>query len=309
MTEELRAAMGTTAEESLTLADGRRIGYAVFGDPAGRSCLLVHGYGSSRWVAGWALSDTVLRRHGLRVVSVDRPGYGRSTAAPGAGFPGWADDAAALAGHLGLDRVATIGVSMGAGPVLALAAKRPDLVTSTTILGGMAPVDGVGRWAPDSRADAFYWRLARRAPRLLRRLCSLAATTMSAGARGDADRLVGRVERSLIPADLRVFRRLLADGGDAAKAAFVADVKESCGQGGAAMAGDLLDYLRPWGFDPAGVRGPVHLWHGLEDPKVPVTLARRLADRLPGGTARFVPGGHFAAFAYQDEILARIAAE
>ncbi|MEW1846797.1 alpha/beta hydrolase [Nonomuraea angiospora] len=295
--------------QSIALKDGRRMGYAVFGDPAGRPCLLVHGYSSSSWVAGWALSDAVLRRHGVRVISVDRPGYGSSTANPGMGFGAWAEDASVLAGHLGLDRVATIGVSMGAGPALALAAMRPDLVTSTTILSGMAPVDGVARWTPDSRVDAFYWRLARRAPWLLRRLCSLSAATMSAGARGDADRLIGRVERALPPADLRVFRKLLEDGGSEAKAAFIADVRESCRQGGAAMADDLLDYLRPWEFDPGDVRGAVHVWHGLEDPKVPAALARRLVDRLADGTSRFVPGGHFAAFAYRDEILARIGTE
>ncbi|MBE1584372.1 alpha/beta fold hydrolase [Nonomuraea angiospora] len=296
-----------SAQQSITLEDGRRMAYAVFGDSAGQPCLFVHGFSSSRWLAGWALSAKVLRRHSVRLVAVDRPGYGLSTANPAGGFTDWACDAAALAGHLGLGRLAVIGVSMGAGPALALAATRPDLVTSTTILSGMPPIGPGERWAPDSRGDALYWRLARHAPWLLRRLCSATATMTGASTRGDADRVIRRVERGLPDADARAFRELVRDAD--ARTAFVADLSESSRQGGAAMADDLRRYLRPWGFEPADVSGPVRLWHGTEDPKVPVTLARRLAARLPRVSARFVPGGHFAAFAHQDEIIGEIEAE
>ncbi|MBB2914188.1 pimeloyl-ACP methyl ester carboxylesterase [Streptosporangium becharense] len=298
----------TTAEQTLTLADGRRMGYTVLGDPSGRPCLLVHGYSSSRWVAGWTLPDTLLYRHGVRLVSVDRPGYGRSTPHPDAGFTAWACDAAELIAHLGFGRVAVIGVSMGAGPALALGAAHPDLVTATTVLSGMAPVEPGERWAPASRGDALYWRLARRAPRVLRRLCSLSAVMTAAAARGDTDRLIARVQRGLPPADRAVFRELLDGADSGARAAFLADVRESTRQGGAAMADDLRRYLRPWDFDPADVAGPVRLWHGLDDPKVPVALARRLADRLPDATATFVPGGHLAPFSHRDEIIAPLGA-
>jgi pimeloyl-ACP methyl ester carboxylesterase len=289
------------------LPDGRQLGYQVFGDPDGVPCLFVHGYSSSRWAAGWTFGDAESRRRGIRLVSVDRPGYGLSSPHPGGGFTDWARDAALLAERFG--RVAVVGVSMGAGPALALAAARPDLVVSATVLGGMPPVGARERWAPDSRADALYWRLARHAPALLRGLCAMSARSMASVARapGGEDRLVATVSRALPPADLAVFRDLIA--GEPAKAAFVADVRETCRQGGAAMAEDLLRYLRPWGFEPEDVAVPVHLWHGLEDPKVPVSLARRLAGRLPEVTARFVPGGHFAAFAHRAEILDRIAHE
>ncbi|GAA0913559.1 alpha/beta hydrolase [Nonomuraea longicatena] len=304
----------------LDLPGGRRLGYHVFGDPDGVPCLFVHGYSSSRWAAGWTLGEGEPRRRGIRVVSVDRPGYGLSTPRPGAGFTDWAEDAALLVEPFG--RVAVVGVSMGAGPALALAAARPDLVVSATILGGMPPVGARERWAPDSRADALYWRLARHAPALLRGLCAMSTRSMASMARESdgADRLVAAVSRTLPPADLTVFRDLLArekpqatnqhvTAGEDVRAAFVADVRETCRQGGAAMAEDLLRYLRPWGFEPEDVTVPVHLWHGLEDPKVPVALARRLAGRLPQVTARFVPGGHFAVFAHRAEILDRIAHE
>ncbi|MCP2256487.1 Pimeloyl-ACP methyl ester carboxylesterase [Streptoalloteichus tenebrarius] len=300
--------MATSAPEdrTLELEDGRHLAYTVFGDPAGRPCLFVHGFSSSRWAAGWTLGQEHARRHGVRLIAVDRPGYGRSTARPGRGFLAWAHDASALADHLGLDRLAVIGVSMGAAPALALAALRPDLVSSATVLSGMPPIDPGERWRPDSRSDALYWALARHAPGLLGVLCATSARAMASAADGDPGRLVGQVERTLPEADRRVLRELLvAEHGDA-RAAFAADVRESSRQGGAAMVDDLRRHLRPWGFDPAEVRGPVFLWHGLDDPKVPVSLARRLADRLPTGKTRFVPGGHLAAFAHRDEIFDQI---
>jgi pimeloyl-ACP methyl ester carboxylesterase len=289
-------------QQTIVLEDGRQMGYAHFGDPAGRPCLLVPGFSSSRWAAGWVFAAADLHRHGMRLIGVDRPGYGLST--PHTGFTAWGRDASKLLDHLGVDRVAVMGLSMGAGPALALAAARPDLVTSTTILGGMGPVGVRERWSPASRGDAVYWRLARRAPWLLRRLCSISATMMAKAWQGDMETFISRAERGLPEADLRALREAL-DSSDA-RAAFVADVQESCRQGGAAMAEDLLQYLRPWGFDLADVRGPVYLWHGLEDPKVPVMLGRRLADRLPHATAEYVPGGHFAALAHREKILSQI---
>ncbi|QBJ97492.1 alpha/beta hydrolase [Rhodococcus sp. ABRD24] len=286
---------------SLELPDGRQMGYAVFGDPAGAPCFVVHGFASSRWAAGWMLPPELLHRHGVRIIAVDRPNYGLSSPHPAGGFRHWAEDACVLADHLDLNRVAVLGVSMGAGPALALSATRRDLVTSTTILSGMPPVGAREKWAPASRGDALYWRLARRAPWLLQRLCALSASMMARQSADDAETLVSRVARALPEGDRAVFRSLLDS--ESSRAAYLADVRESSSQGGAATAGDLQQYLRPWGFDPADIDGPITLWHGSDDPKVPVALARRFADSLPRCTARFVPGGHFAPFEHGDEIL------
>jgi pimeloyl-ACP methyl ester carboxylesterase len=268
----------------LTLRDGRHLGYGEFGDPAGRPCLLVPGFSSSRWVAGWAFTEL----RGIRLISVDRPGYGRSTPHPDAGFVAWAQDAGELIDHLDLGSIAVIGLSMGAGPALALAATRP--VAGTTILGGMAPTTKVPR--PANRGDALYWRLARYAPWLLRRLCDLSASAM------------GKVEDTSRFEREPALRELLSTTD--ARNAFLIDLRESARQGGGAMAEDLRQYLRPWGFDLADVRGPVQIWHGLDDPKVPIELARGLADQVPHATTHFLPGGHFLAFEHMGEILAQI---
>ena len=69
------------------------------------------------------------------------------------------------------------------------------------------------------------------------------------------------------------------------------------------MAADLLRYSRPWGFGLEEVATTVHLWHGEQDPKVPITLARQVAASLPRCQAHFGSGGHLMACDHAAQIL------
>ena len=51
----------------------------------------------------------------------------------------------------------------------------------------------------------------------------------------------------------------------------------------------------------------VHLWHGGQDPKVPITLARQVAASLPHCQAHFGSGGHLMACDRAGEILTALA--
>ena len=65
----------------LTLPDGRALGYCEYGDPSGIPVIFCHGYPASRLQA--ALTQSVARKIGLRIVSADRPGFGLSDPLPG----------------------------------------------------------------------------------------------------------------------------------------------------------------------------------------------------------------------------------
>ncbi len=60
----------------IRLSDGRRLGYAEYGDPRGRPLLHFHGLPSPRLEG--AFCDDAARRLGLRIVAVDHPGCGLS---------------------------------------------------------------------------------------------------------------------------------------------------------------------------------------------------------------------------------------
>jgi pimeloyl-ACP methyl ester carboxylesterase len=120
-----------------------------FTDPwrSPQTVVLVHGFGESgRAWFGWVPH---LARH-YRVVRVDQRGFGESTVMP-ADFPWSLDilvsDLAAVIATLGDAPVHLVGAKI-AGPVIArLAATRPDLSRSITMVGSMSKgPSGVDDW-------------------------------------------------------------------------------------------------------------------------------------------------------------------
>ena len=64
---------------------------------------------------------------------------------------------------------------------------------------------------------------------------------------------------------------------------------------------------RPLGFDPADVIVGGQLWHGEDDPTVPVEAARALAAALPRYRATVLPGaGHLWHFDHVDTVLSAL---
>ena len=101
-------------EGTVPLPDGRRLGYAEYGDPNGPLVLWFHGTPGGRrqipLVGRRAASEL-----GLRLVCVERPGVGDSTDHAYARILDWAADAAEVADHLGHERFMIVGLS-GGGP-------------------------------------------------------------------------------------------------------------------------------------------------------------------------------------------------
>ena len=129
-------ALYSREHQSLTLADGRCLGYAEYGDPAGSPLLYFHGGGSSRLEPAYA--DHYARRLGIRLVSMDRPGYGRSTPMTAANWCSVGRDALALADALSISTFSVAGLSAGAPFALHLAQSTPVRVTQVVLINPSA---------------------------------------------------------------------------------------------------------------------------------------------------------------------------
>jgi alpha-beta hydrolase superfamily lysophospholipase len=81
---------------------GRELAYTDIGHPDGPCIFIFHGAPMSR-LHLVALEEQFTAR-GLRVVSPDRPGYGRSSPQPDRSMADWPADIAALADALHVDR-------------------------------------------------------------------------------------------------------------------------------------------------------------------------------------------------------------
>ena len=130
-------APGPRTERDVAAPDGRTLRVAEYGDADGFPILFSHGTPGSR-----------LDRHpdpstyeGYRLVSYDRPGYGGSTARPDRDVAAVADDVAAIADALGIERFGVFGVSGGGPHALALGALLGDRVERVAVRCGPAPMD------------------------------------------------------------------------------------------------------------------------------------------------------------------------
>lgn len=265
---------------SLTLDDGRRLGLAEYGDPAGEPVLYFHGVLGSRHEG--RLLGPPARALGLRILALERPGYGRSSPAPADGLRSWAGAVAGVMDALGVGRAALVGVSGGGPFALACAAALPGRVRALSLVGSLAPLRPGLPWLPLVRR---YFALARRLPGLVRPGVGLLVPWLRRDPLGFLDRFT----RGTPPVD----RQALA--GPEARDLFALSLPEAVRQGGAGVARDLRLLTRPWDLDPAEVQVPVALWHGEADRTVPVALGRDLAAALPRARPCFLPGeGHFS---------------
>jgi len=282
-------------DQRLRLPDGRWLGYAEFGDPAGQPAFLFHGIPGSRLEAG--LIDADATANGIRVIGVDRPGMGNSTFQSERTFLDWPGDVAELADHLELDRFAIIGISGGGAYVSACAVTMPERITGAGICSGMGPLsfpDDLDLLGVPYRGLRYLVGLARRAPGLMSRLL---AWKIGWDKSRQHDPLLA-ISASLAQVDRPVLKQPGVGEG------LVRDFGEATRHGTLGVAWDLVMYAQPWGFRLDDVPIDVYLWHGEADTDVPVTFARRVAERIPRCHAKFFQGdGHFMAITHSREIL------
>jgi len=256
----------------VTAADGRVIRYCCYGPPQGRPVVSLAGTPGTRWERPDVIR--AFQQAGLRVVAPDRPGYGGSTRQPGRAVADVAADVALIAGALVWQRFAVTGFSGGGPHALACAALLARRVTCCAMVASPAPADaeGVDFFADRTPGSAEDFRLARRGEQALRPY--LRARSREAMARFEAD------------PEQAPGRPAAPDSGRMSR------LRASFEGGLDGWIDDDIALVRPWGFDLGRVTGPVSLWHGARDTRVPRAHTDWLLAHLPGAQGHEHPGGH-----------------
>lgn len=271
------------------LSDGRRLGYAEYGDPEGWPVMFFHGTPGSRVMARFA--GPKARAMGVRLIAPDRPGFGLSDFQPHRHLLDWPRDVAELATAMNLRKFAVTGVSGGGPYVAACAWKMGERLSKGGIISGLAPVDRV--WRELGRGHQLTAVLMRQT-RLLSRILGFLAW----GGRQRPEIIISVMGLLAFGVD----RGILAE--HVVRATQIDSISEAFRQGALATVYELGLFSRPWGFEVENIEVPVHLWHGEADAIVPVSLGRYLAEQIPGCQARFIPGaGHLWIFQGYEEVL------
>jgi pimeloyl-ACP methyl ester carboxylesterase len=280
----------------LTLHDGRRLGYAEYGDPDGPTGLYFHGHPGSRLEPRFA--DEAAAGAGLRIVALDRPGYGLSDFHSGRQILDWPADVAEVADALGLERFAVLGSSGGGPYALACAHALPERVSKAGVISGVGPYDAPGTTDGMRWQNRVGFQLGARFPPLAR----FVMASMARQLRRRPDRTLDAIAQAMSPSDAEVARR------PEVREILAADIAEAFRQGSRGAALDVVLLGRPWGFRLDEVGMPVYLWQGEEDVLVPPAMGRHLAARLPDCRAAFLPGeGHLLFVDHMAEIVEALA--
>lgn len=252
----------------LQLADSRTLGFASYGDPAGAALVYCHGGGSSRLEPAYA--DAHARRNGIRIIAVDRPGYGLSSPVRDLSFQSFGQDILALANALGLAEFAIAGMSAGAPYALHLAVSAPTRIRFVALINP-SPDTAQPEWQQVSllvrlatSATRWPWLMRRAMTRMVDNPAKAAATLArktgwDATAIGQFEAMIREGLRQ--PEGRAVLQR---------------------------EAGAVLH--RPWGLDWSKVRCPVIAICGKGDGSRPLYLA--LSQRYPGVSVMEIPGPH-----------------
>ncbi|MEX2247741.1 MAG: alpha/beta hydrolase [Dehalococcoidia bacterium] len=276
--------------QTVTLRDGRSLGYADYGDPAGAPVFFFHGTPGSR-LGGRVLGDAASRRH-VRLIAVDRPGFGLSDFQKRRRILDWPDYVAQLAGTLGIGRFGVAGLSGGGPHVAACALKLRDRLTVAMIISGATP--------PEARSAGHGW-----ARRMLTRIGTLILGPIVRVSMAHAAFWASKVGPALMPR--WIDRRVTASRQN--REALRLEVVEGFRRGSGGASYDFVMLVKPWGFRLDDIAMPVHLWHGEADRVVPARYARAMMPLFADPRVRWFPGeGHLLIMEHAEEIIAVLAA-
>ncbi len=271
--------------QHIKLPDGRKLGYATYGDPDGYPIVALHGTPGSRlWFKG---DDPVSEQLGIRLISTDRPGYGLSTAQAGRKLLDYPGDIELLLNQLEIPHCSVTGTSGGSLFAAACAYALPHRVRKAALIAGVG--EFVAGRPPDGmcRENRMAFSLARHLPVLSRLFLSFMRKQMCSHPENYKKQVQQQVSH-LCEAD----RRVMQDPENVEQV--LRHLKEANRQGVREAVREMRLVTRPWGFDPEAITCPVEIWHGSEDTLAPVSAMRKLADRIPNATLNEVKGsGHF----------------
>jgi len=266
--------MGEEAAEFIQTSDGRTVAYAQVGDLEGTPVFVLHGTPGSR-LSGRHPDPSRVADAGLRVITYDRPGNGRSARHPGRDVVACVADIAAIADALGIERFVVTGASGGGPHALAVAARLPERVIRAECNVSAAPYD-----APDldwfegmdpENVKEFGWavqgeetlvrELEQEADEMLRRLDEDPATLLGDFQLSEADQTV--LQDQVVRERLRK------------------SLREAVASGVWGWVDDDLAFVKPWGFEVEEIRVPVRVRYGAGDVLVPAGHGEWLARHVP----------------------------
>ena len=272
------------------LADGRMLGYALYGPQSGQPVIYFHGTPSSRLepqlVNVWGNSlDRLLQQYNICLVAIDRPGLGLSTQHKERTFTSFAEDAMALMQYLGIQSCPVVCWSGGGPYALTLAQLFPQIITKVCIIAGISSSFGDEAVFAQMGWNKVYFNTARHAPMLLQGTLEAVKHTKPCAPPSQSLYELSHADYTLLK-EVEHLNALLQY-----------TVKEALHAGTQGAVHDAQLYFQPFPFVLEELAVPVHFWWGTEDNVVTYIHAKNMERQLPQVTPHYKPGeGHLSIY-------------
>jgi len=290
--------MSSITVDRITL-HGRTIAYSDSGPRSGIPVLLCHGLPGAHIQVP---SHAVLHQHGVRMIIIDRPGFGFSDPQPNRTIDGWRHDALAVLDHLGIERVTLLPFSAGTPYALAVASKHPERVSRLHVVSGMGLTTRV-----DTAQMSWFNRMQHSfghtmPPVITNTVASISNVVIGKGPKA------GRFGIWLMRKTFTPTENVYAKAPEGQN--FRDMLSESFRQGYHSYLQDLGLITVDWGVDVSPITHPITCWYGDADQITPPSAGEKIRQYLPQTTMRVFPGvGHLLIFMYWDELIAHLASE
>ena len=278
----------------MQLPDGRQLGFAEVGPVNGRPVFYIPRCPDNR--VGILSSGDIAEKLNIRLIGIDRPGYGLSTHYPDRKIMDFVDDFKHIKDHLKIEEYSMFSVSGGTAYLLACARHLPrNQLRGVGIFTGICPPEG--GWRGEGLLNQFGMSIWYYMPRLMRAIL---------------DRYIVPLAQHPGPEKMAEFwskelTRVQGKDKDALKADFdlVVDIWiENYKNGSGGNAEDVRLMLSDWGLKLGDIDRPVRMWYGAEDVNTPVYFAKYMLRKLPNASLRVLEGEtHSTIFNHMEDFL------
>ena len=283
----------------IQLSDGRNLAYTEYGDPNGEPLFHCHSVLGSRLELATD-AEKISQEKSVRLIVMDRPGFGASDPNPNMAFVAWVNDLVQLADHLNIEKFSLTGYAMGGQYALACAHEIPERLKYVAIISsGMAP---------QSKSDynnmiplyKMSNRLAKHIPTLYKLMMTIAVKGVSA----EQSSFFSQFQEYLGSADQEIMKS------PEFKKNIYASLIEGIKQGGKSNPQEAVMLMNDWGFKLENIKVPINIWHGTSDYHVPSKLGQRYSEHINNTNLFIKEGqGHYMFYNHWSEILDELLSE
>ncbi len=280
-------------EGSVELPDGRRLGFAEYGNPTARPILYFHGHpGGRHWVPDGGIAPGTP----FRFIALERPGFGLSSPSPNRSLLDWPRDVERFADALRLDRFAVAAWSAGGPYAVACANVIPDRVSAVGLISAAGPLFDHPEFDPLLRTDLQVGLpIARVDQSRAQELAGDYARPQVSAWQSDPSGFMAEWWVNNEPLSDRSLYYLQREH-------WHANLEATYGGGTQTTVDEFMVWLGPWNFTLEEIRVPLRAWHGTEDRVCPIEAIEYVVRHVPGASlVPYAGEAHFLSPIHHDE--------